>query len=75
MMWHRSWGAGDWLVLSLMMLIFWGVLVAGAVWLVRNARRPLEHSTTGARQILDEKLARGEVTEDEYLRRRDLLTR
>ena len=75
MMWHRSRGAGDWLVMSLMMLIFWGALVAGAVWLVRNARRPLEHSTTGARQILDEKLARGEVTEEEYLRRRDLLTR
>ena len=75
MMWQHSWGAGDWLVMSLMMLIFWGALVAGAVWLVRNARRPLEHSTTGARQILDEKLARGEVTEEEYLRRRDLLTR
>ena len=75
MMWHRSWGAGDWLVMSLMMLIFWGALVAGAVWFVRNARRPLEPSTTGARQILDEKLARGEVTEEEYLRRRDLLTR
>jgi len=75
MMWHHSWGAGDWLVMSLMMLIFWGALVAGAVWLVRNARRPLEHSNGTARQILDEKLARGEVTEEEYLRRRDLLTR
>ena len=74
MMWHRSWGAGDWLVMSLMMLIFWGALVAGAVWLVRNARRP-GHSTGSARQILDEKLAHGEVTEEEYLRRRELLTR
>lgn len=73
MMWHHSWGAGDWLVMSLLMLIFWGALVAGAVWLVRNARRPLEHSTTGARQILDEKLARGEVTEEEYRARLEVL--
>jgi len=75
MMWHHSWGAGDWVAMSLMMLVFWGALVAGAVWLVRNARRPLENSNAAARQILDEKLARGEVTEEEYLRRRELLTR
>ena len=75
MMWQHGWGASEWLVMSLMMLIFWGALVAGAVWLARNTRRPLRHATTGARQILDDKLARGEVTEDEYLRRRELLTR
>ncbi|HZV25272.1 MAG TPA: hypothetical protein VFG00_03190 [Acidothermaceae bacterium] len=75
MVWHHSWGAGDWVVMSLVMLIFWGALVAGVLWLVRNARRPLEQNPGGARQILDEKLARGEVTEEEYLRRRDLLTR
>lgn len=75
MMWHHSWGAGDWFVMSLLMLIFWGALVGGAVWLVRNVRRPLEHSNGVARQILDEKLARGEVTQEEYLRRRALLTR
>jgi uncharacterized membrane protein len=75
MMWQNGWGAGEWLVMSSMMLIFWGALVFSAVWLVRNAHRPLEHPTTTARRILDEKLARGEVTEEEYLRRRDLLTR
>ena len=75
MMWQHGWSAGEWLVMSLMMLISWGALVAGAVWLVHNARNPLGRSTTGARQILDEKLPSGEVTEEEYLRRRELHTR
>ena len=34
-----SWGGGQWLVMSLMMLLFWGSLVALIVWAVRSSRR------------------------------------
>jgi putative membrane protein len=59
------------------MVAFWGLLAAGVVWLLRTIR-PADREATAttaptARQILDERLARGELTEEEYLRRRDLL--
>ena len=81
MMGWYGWGPGTswlgWLIMSLMMLAFWGLLVAGIVWLVRSTRAggDIETRTSApdAQQILDERLARGELTEEEYLRRRDLL--
>jgi len=30
--WDGSWGVGGWLVMSLMMLVVWGVPIALAVW-------------------------------------------
>lgn len=66
-----------WLGMSLMMLFFWGLLVAGAFWVVRATRVGQSASPSSTRsdalQILDERLARGELTEEEYIRRRDLL--
>jgi putative membrane protein len=82
MMWHSGWGWGGWLAGGLMMLLFWGLLVAAVVVLVRGAGpqgRPGTPSTrdgqdgAGARRTLDERFARGELTEEEYLHRRELL--
>jgi putative membrane protein len=74
-MWDDGWGAGGWLMMSLLMLIFWTLLVAGVIWLVRATRSPPPRSTAGddARRILDERFARGEISEDEYQARRDAL--
>ena len=81
--WHGGWGAGTswvgWLGMGLMMLVFWGLLAAAVVWVVRSVGagrtdRIVEvRAGSDALRILDERLARGEVTEDEYTRRRDLL--
>lgn len=74
--WGHDMGWAGWLVMWLMMLVFWGLLVAGGFWLVRSIRSDRGGAPTAppsARQILDERLARGELTEEEYLRRRDLL--
>jgi uncharacterized membrane protein len=35
---HGGWDAGGWLAISLMMVVFWGLVVALVVWLVRSAR-------------------------------------
>ncbi len=40
MWWNNgAWGAGDWIAMSFMMLVFWGLLAALTVWLVRSPRK------------------------------------
>ena len=81
MMWNDgSWGVGTWLAMSLMMLVFWGSLVALLVWLVRNNRHGVSRAT-GERadvsrrpaEVLADRFAGGEIDEDELRRRRELL--
>jgi putative membrane protein len=79
MMWwnHDSAGAGNWITMSLMMLVFVGALIACGVWLLRSTHTGADHSHTARAQsaddILAERLARGEIDEDGYARRRELL--
>jgi putative membrane protein len=77
MMDGNGWG---WMAGGLMMLIFWGALVALVVFLVRGfgARSPQgEEKRNGpaARDILAERFARGEISEDEFDQRRRVLER
>lgn len=75
-----SWGAGPWLLMSLMMLLFWGGLVALIVWAVRTSRgrEPSERSTGAPTrtpaEVLADRFAHGEIDADEFQRSRDLLT-
>jgi putative membrane protein len=79
--WHDGgWGAGRWIAMGLMMLAFWGLLAALAVYLIRTTtHRPADSSgPTGtspdqAMRILAERFARGEIDADEYSARRDVL--
>ncbi len=55
------------------MLIFWIALIFGAVWLVKSlfGNRDLTQSTPqnqapSAREILDQRYARGELTREQY---------
>lgn len=70
-----GWGWGGWLAMTLMMLVFWGGLVAVVVALVRSSRPPDSRPdpSRDARAILDERFARGDIDEEEYRRRRDVL--
>lgn len=77
MMWGDGWG---WLGGGLMMLVFWGALVALVVFLVRGfgARPPHEPDIGGrptAEEILAERFARGEISEEEFEQRRSVLGR
>lgn len=77
MMWYsdgNSWVG--WLTMSLMMIVFWGGTVALAVWFVRQHHRqageeksPDKSPTT----ILEERFARGDIDEVEFLKGRDTL--
>jgi len=81
MMWwdHGGWGAGEWVAMSLMMVVFWGALVALVVWLVRSSRDESDRTTGGqtttpnADELLAERFARGEIDAEEFTRNRQLL--
>lgn len=56
-------------LLSLAVLV---ALVLLIVWLARSSRFDTRsHSSGNARQILDERYARGEIDEDDYRKRRE----
>lgn len=56
----------------LFLVIFWGVLILGAVWLVRSifaageGRSGAGRAAATPREILDQRYARGELSRDEY---------
>jgi putative membrane protein len=67
------WGAGG-LVMMLMMLVFWGLVIAGLViglrWLIGQRRLGQRDE---ALEILRQRYARGEIDKQEFdARRRDL---
>ena len=75
---------GLWVLMIVAMVIFWGALAWIIVTLVRhrgtpvgsNAPAPVSGPTppgSDALRILDERLARGDIDEDEYTRRRTLI--
>ena len=79
MMWwnHGNAGAGDWIAMSLMMLVFVGALVALGVWLLRSTRTTADHThaapTPTADEVLASRFASGEIDENDCTRRRELL--
>lgn len=53
------------------MLIFWGGLILGGIWLVKTLfdntpRGPAVPRQPSAREILDQRYARGEISREEY---------
>lgn len=71
-------GWGGWLVVVAMMVVFWGALAWVVVTMIRHGSSA--GKTTGPPQqyqdtlrVLDERYARGEIDDDEYRRRRDVL--
>jgi putative membrane protein len=69
--WDGAWGAG-WGWFGLMHLVWWLLLIAGAVVLVR-ALAGSWRDRDSALQILRERYARGEIDRTEYEERRKLL--
>ncbi|MDA8046279.1 MAG: SHOCT domain-containing protein [Actinomycetota bacterium] len=79
MMWY--WGGGvhwwAWLLGFLGMVAFWGLLIWGLWYFFTGMSRsspPEPPMAPPAKQILDERLARGELTPEDYRRLRDLMT-
>jgi putative membrane protein len=78
MMYWDGWGA--WVAMGFMMLAFWAVIAALVVMALRSTwhhDEPPEPRTRkggdSAVEILDERFARGEIDEQEFRAKRDLL--
>ena len=69
MMWDGGWG---WVWMCAAMLAFWALLAWIIVTLVHQSNRA-GHDGNETQALLDERLARGEIDEYEYRRRRDLI--
>ena len=60
----------------LLMVLFWGVLIAGGVWFVKTVFNSAPQNHGGSviprhaspREILDQRYARGEINREEYER-------
>ncbi|UXY25304.1 SHOCT domain-containing protein [Streptomyces sp. HUAS TT20] len=69
-----GWG---WFAMSIGMVLFWALIITIAVLLFRALTRPQEHThitaTPSPEDILRERLARGEIDEDDYRRRLNAL--
>nr|WP_240800391.1 MULTISPECIES: hypothetical protein [Streptomyces]MCY0982417.1 hypothetical protein [Streptomyces tirandamycinicus] len=85
MWYHDGWGWGGWFAMTLVMVLFWVLVIAGAVALARYIGRhrqepspqpPVGEQRWGggrAEDLLAERFARGDIDEDEYRRRLALL--
>jgi putative membrane protein len=74
MMWYYG-GAGwaGWLFMGLSMIAFWGALILLLLWAVRSFNRPAEPRSSAALSILQERLAKGEITPEEFAQRKQLI--
>ena len=66
-----GWGWGAWIFMSLMMVVFWGAVLAVIVWLVRSNSHPASAARgapTTRLAIAAERYARGEISDEEFAR-------
>src|SRR5581483_3930035 len=70
-----DWGAGWWILMMIGMVVFWGLVIVGIVWLVRELSGRHVHGAAAASplDLLDRRLAEGQISPDEYEERRRIL--
>jgi putative membrane protein len=77
--WNHMDGGG-WVFMGIGMLLFWGLVIFGVVWLVRTltdhrSARGDRDGERSALEVLDLKLAEGAMSIEDYDERRQALTR
>jgi uncharacterized membrane protein len=77
MFWHEHMNTGGWVFMVLGNIVIWGLIFAFIVWLVQDWRTRGGHRETtsdlSASEILDRRLASGEIDTEEHSRLRDAL--
>jgi putative membrane protein len=71
---HGGWGWGWMTLMMVAMLLFWGGLIFGIVWLIRTTvdRRP-EPRSESAIELLERRFAEGAISVEDYHARREVL--
>ena len=74
--WDMHDGGGWWVVMMAGMLLFWALIAALIVWVVRS-RDTLGNGSRGddPLRVLERRLAHGDISVEEYERRRALIRR
>jgi putative membrane protein len=70
---HGDMGFGWWLVMFFINVAFWGAVIYGIVWLVRGGMHRTSYRGSTPGEILDRRLASGEISVEEYERLRERL--
>ncbi|MDZ7711364.1 MAG: SHOCT domain-containing protein [Roseovarius sp.] len=70
---HMMWGGGYGWWGGIGMILFWGLIIAVAVFAFRALTDSRSGQTRDAMDILKERYARGEIDEDEFKRRKQEL--
>lgn len=71
---HMDWGGGWGIVMIVGMVLFWALLIAAVVWIVRElAMRPHGDEEDPLR-LLDRRLADGTISPDDYAKRKVILS-
>ena len=74
---HMDWDGGWWILMAIGMVLFWGLVIFGIVWAVRElGSRHGNHGTPDRGDplaILDRRLAEGTISAEEYRERRAIL--
>ena len=75
MMYYGGAGGLGWIWMVLAMIAFWTVVVALVVWGTRSFRRDaaIKPPVAGALNTLQERLASGEISPEEYTQRSQLI--
>ena len=78
MYWGTGMGGWGMLLMTVSNLLFLGLLIAGAIALIRytsrSARQDRAAEPAPAQRVLADRFARGEIDEDEYERRLQVLS-
>lgn len=73
-----DWNGGWWIVMAIGFVLFWGLVILGIVWLVRELGSrgggEVRRSESDPLAILDRRLAEGAITPEEYRQRREILS-
>lgn len=79
-MWHGGWGWGGWTLMAIAMVLVWAAMIAAVVFAVRYlaSNRTTAPTRQGpspiqAEDVLAQRYARGEIDDEEYRRRVELL--
>ena len=81
LMWYGgNWGWASWIMMAVGMVVFWALVITAVVLAVRylagspgTDTSPSGSGRTRAEELLAERLARGEIDENEYRQRLSLL--